>query len=232
MGRQKGIPGRRAGRAVSGPDEAGCSTSCVHISTRGVWGTGRLITSLDQQYRSEEDQWQDEQRRDYCCWWACWYRGHRPPGEGELTPRFDLFVSCLPTFIPLVLCLSLASFTRYDSLTLHTGLGVHACGVSFLLTPAIEADAQLYTKAIADRPSSQLVALCDLNSERMKHHQELLKEYGKPPAKEYHPVSSESPMWVELTGRTTSRRCSRRRSWTCLSLRRSTTRTTCTSSQR
>jgi len=53
----------------------------------------------------------------------------------------------------------------------------------------VTADFQLYTTAISARPSSQLVALCDLNSERMKHHNDLLKELGKPEAKTYHAVS-------------------------------------------
>jgi hypothetical protein len=51
------------------------------------------------------------------------------------------------------------------------------------------ADIQLYTTAISARPSSQLVALCDLNSERMKHHNDLLKELGQPEAATYHAVS-------------------------------------------
>jgi len=51
------------------------------------------------------------------------------------------------------------------------------------------ANIQLYTTAISARPSSQLVALCDLNSERMKHHNDLLKELGKPEAATYHAVS-------------------------------------------
>jgi hypothetical protein len=51
------------------------------------------------------------------------------------------------------------------------------------------ADTQLYTTAISARPSSQLVALCDLNSERMKHHNDLLKELGQPEAATYHAVS-------------------------------------------
>jgi predicted dehydrogenase len=45
--------------------------------------------------------------------------------------------------------------------------------------------ARLYTNAIAARPSSQLVALCDLNEERMKYHNELLKKLGQPEAKMY-----------------------------------------------
>ena len=48
---------------------------------------------------------------------------------------------------------------------------------------------QLYTQAISQRPASQVVALCDINSERMKHHQLLLKELEQPEAKEYHSVS-------------------------------------------
>jgi hypothetical protein len=52
------------------------------------------------------------------------------------------------------------------------------------------ANIQLYTTAISARPSSQLVALCDLNSERMKHHNDLLKELGQPEAATYHAVSS------------------------------------------
>ncbi|KAK1925286.1 oxidoreductase [Papiliotrema laurentii] len=47
--------------------------------------------------------------------------------------------------------------------------------------------ARLYTNAVINRPSCSLVAFCDLNSERIKHHQNLLAEAGKPPAKEYHP---------------------------------------------
>jgi hypothetical protein len=50
---------------------------------------------------------------------------------------------------------------------------------------------QLYTKAISERPTSQLVALCDLNADRMKHHQQLLQELGRPAAAEYHPVCLE-----------------------------------------
>lgn len=50
---------------------------------------------------------------------------------------------------------------------------------------------KLYTKAISERPSSQLIALCDLNEERMKVHNGLLKEYGRPEAKTYHPVRSQ-----------------------------------------
>lgn len=48
---------------------------------------------------------------------------------------------------------------------------------------------QLYTTAIAARPSSQLVALCDVNEERMKVHQNMLKELGQPEAKMYAGVS-------------------------------------------
>ncbi|ORY27875.1 putative oxidoreductase [Naematelia encephala] len=47
--------------------------------------------------------------------------------------------------------------------------------------------ARMYTTAVSERPDSQLVALCDLNSERMKHHQKLLKDLGRPAATEYHP---------------------------------------------
>ncbi|ORX40293.1 putative oxidoreductase [Kockovaella imperatae] len=46
--------------------------------------------------------------------------------------------------------------------------------------------ARMYTRAVADRPDSTIVALCDLNSERIKVHQGLLKELGQPEAKTYH----------------------------------------------
>ncbi|OCF40007.1 oxidoreductase [Kwoniella heveanensis CBS 569] len=45
--------------------------------------------------------------------------------------------------------------------------------------------ARLYTHSIAARPSLELVALCDTNSDRMDHHNQLLKEAGRPQAKKY-----------------------------------------------
>ena len=70
----------------------------------------------------------------------------------------------------------------------------------------------MYTRAVADRPDSEIVALCDVNSERIKVHQGLLKELKQPAAKEYHAVSSpitmpdsfhdmfrEPPCWVILS---------------------------------
>ncbi|WVQ96756.1 hypothetical protein IAU59_003863 [Kwoniella sp. CBS 9459] len=45
--------------------------------------------------------------------------------------------------------------------------------------------ARLYTNSIAARPSLELVALCDTNSDRMDHHNQLLKEAGRPEAKKY-----------------------------------------------
>ncbi|CAD6571164.1 MAG: hypothetical protein TREMPRED_000184 [Tremellales sp. Tagirdzhanova-0007] len=47
--------------------------------------------------------------------------------------------------------------------------------------------ARLYIRAISERPDSQLICLCDLNDERMKFHNNLLKELGRPQAKTYHP---------------------------------------------
>ena len=47
---------------------------------------------------------------------------------------------------------------------------------------------QLYTRGIAARPTVELVALCDLNVERMNVHQQILTEQGRLPAKRYHPV--------------------------------------------
>ena len=44
---------------------------------------------------------------------------------------------------------------------------------------------QLYTRAVAERPGSQLVSLCDVNEERMKYHNNMLKELGRPQAKMY-----------------------------------------------
>ncbi|KAL7419197.1 hypothetical protein Q5752_006034 [Cryptotrichosporon argae] len=46
--------------------------------------------------------------------------------------------------------------------------------------------ARLYTRAIAARPASTVVALCDVNSARIKVHQDILKELGEPAAAEYH----------------------------------------------
>ncbi|OCF73166.1 oxidoreductase [Kwoniella mangroviensis CBS 8886] len=45
--------------------------------------------------------------------------------------------------------------------------------------------ARLYTHSIAARPQLELVALCDTNSDRMDHHNGLLKEHGRPEAKKY-----------------------------------------------
>ncbi|KAI9631781.1 oxidoreductase [Dioszegia hungarica] len=44
---------------------------------------------------------------------------------------------------------------------------------------------RLYLSAIAERPESQLVAICDLNEERMKVYNQMLSELGQPPAVEY-----------------------------------------------
>lgn len=55
-------------------------------------------------------------------------------------------------------------------------------------------ESQLYTKAISDRPTAELVALCDLNEERMKYHNVMLKELGRPEAVCYHAVSGRTDL--------------------------------------
>lgn len=99
---------------------------------------------------------------------------------------------------------------------------------------------QLYTTAIAARPSSQLVALCDVNEERMKVHQNMLKELGQPEATMYAGVSqlkaaSLDPGSIQSSNkadmrRTSSKRCSKRRTWTYWLSPRSTLRMTSSSS--
>ncbi|WVR06149.1 hypothetical protein IAU60_003179 [Kwoniella sp. DSM 27419] len=51
-------------------------------------------------------------------------------------------------------------------------------------------DPMLYTNAVAARPQLELVALCDTNSDRMDHHNGLLKEAGRKEAAKYQPVSA------------------------------------------
>lgn len=99
--------------------------------------------------------------------------------------------------------LLLLSFTFFTFL--HTWGSFSGSHQSAPLKGRVLADIQLYTQAIADRPSCTLVALCDLNSERMKHHQLLLSQAGQPKANEYHPVSF--PIDVELTRRMTLKGC-------------------------
>lgn len=107
------------------------------------------------------------------------------------------------------LLLSLPSLTPFLLLQKHITLirlSFNPPTVSCRIRSICSADIQLYTTAISARPSSQLVALCDLNSERMKHHNDLLKELGKPEAKTYHavcpfslsPLSSLVPWYLPL----------------------------------
>ena len=48
---------------------------------------------------------------------------------------------------------------------------------------------RLYVRAVAARPASTIVALCDTNSVRMKYVNDLLQSLGEPAAKEYSIVS-------------------------------------------
>ena len=71
----------------------------------------------------------------------------------------------------------------------HCRYGDHVSAIARPVLPELQLTIQLYTTAISARPSSQLVALCDLNESRMQVHNDLLKELGKPEAKTYHAVS-------------------------------------------
>jgi hypothetical protein len=119
---------------------------------------------------------------------------------------FPHFYSLSSHHHPTHITISLASYASYFV----------SCRPSFLSDVA---DSQLYTTAISARPSSQLVALCDLNSERMKHHNDLLKELGKPEAKTYHAVSFHM-LCVDnkLMIRMISPKCWKKRNWMCLLL--------------
>lgn len=49
--------------------------------------------------------------------------------------------------------------------------------------------AQLYTEGLAGRDHVEVVALCDTNPVRMAHHNRLLADAGRPPARTYAPAS-------------------------------------------